>query len=157
MCWLPKDGRAYHRISYRSNGHAKGERQWSLNPELPLGSIEIDVQEYSVLGKATELPIQVKEGDDNEVSEDVRLRYRYIDLRREKMQKIMKLRSSYSHALRQAFIDRDFVEVETPILSKATMEGARLPGSITFPTWQILCTPSKSSAIQTITDGRWCG
>lgn len=106
-------------------GTLKERNSKSVNPELPLGTIEIDVQEYSVLGKATELPIQVKEVDGNDVSEDVRLRYRYLDLRREKMQKIMRLRSSYSHALRQAFIDRDFVEVETPILSKATMEGAR--------------------------------
>lgn len=106
-------------------GTLKERNGKSINPELPLGTIEIDVQEYSILGKANELPIQVKEGDDNEVSEEIRLRYRYIDLRREKMQKIMKLRSSYSHSLRKAFIDRDFVEVETPILSKATMEGAR--------------------------------
>jgi len=106
-------------------GTLKERNSKSVNPELPLGTIEIDVQEYSVLGKATELPIQVKEVDGNDVSEDVRLRYRYLDLRRENMQKIIRLRSSYSHALRQAFIDRDFVEVETPILSKATMEGAR--------------------------------
>lgn len=102
---------------------ARGDK--SVNPDLPLGTIEIDVQEYVVLGKATELPIQVKETGDNETTEDIRLRYRYLDLRREKMQKIMKLRSLYSHALRQAFIERDFTEVETPILSKATMEGAR--------------------------------
>lgn len=106
-------------------GVIKQRNAKSINPELPLGTIEIDVQEYSVLGKATELPIQVKEVEGNEVSEDVRLRYRYLDLRRQKMQKIIKLRSIYSHALRQAFIDKEFVEVETPILSKATMEGAR--------------------------------
>jgi len=107
------------------SGPIKERNSKSINPDLPLGTIEIDVQEYVVLGKATELPIQVKETDDNETSEDIRLKYRYLDLRREKMQKIVRLRSSYSHALRQAFIDRDFIEVETPILSKATMEGAR--------------------------------
>lgn len=106
-------------------GIIKARNEKSINPELPLGTIEIDVQEYTVLGKAKELPIQVKEVEGNDVSEDIRLKYRYLDLRREKMQKIMKLRSQYSHALRQGFIDRDFVEVETPILSKATMEGAR--------------------------------
>lgn len=106
-------------------GTLKERSSKSINPDLSLGTIEIDVEKYSVLGKATELPIQVKETEGNEVSEDIRLKYRYIDLRRDKMQKIMRLRSSYSHALRQAFIDRDFVEVETPILSKATMEGAR--------------------------------
>ena len=106
-------------------GIIKKRSDKSVNPELPLGTIEIDVQEYLVLGKAKELPIQVKEVSGNEVAEEIRLKYRYLDLRREKMQKIMKLRSTYSHALRQGFIDRDFVEVDTPILSKATMEGAR--------------------------------
>ncbi|MFH2085735.1 MAG: amino acid--tRNA ligase-related protein [bacterium] len=106
-------------------GILKERNDKSINPELPLGTIEIDVQEYVVAGKATELPIHVKEAGGNDVSEDIRLRYRYLDLRRDHMQKIMRLRSIYSHTLRQAFIDRDFVEVETPILSKATMEGAR--------------------------------
>lgn len=106
-------------------GVIKERSSKSINLELPLGTIEVDVEEYSVLSKATQLPIQVRETEDNEVSEDVRLRYRYIDMRRKKMQKIIRLRSSYSHALRQALVDRDFVEVETPILSKATMEGAR--------------------------------
>jgi aspartyl-tRNA synthetase len=106
-------------------GTIKARNEKSINPELPLGAVEIDVQEYTILGKANELPIQVKEVEGNDVSEDIRLKYRYLDLRRVKMQKIMKLRSQYSHALRQGFIDRDFIEVETPILSKATMEGAR--------------------------------
>ena len=106
-------------------GILKERNEKSINSELPLGTIEIDVQEYVVLSKAKELPIQVKEVEGNNVSEDIRLKYRYLDLRREPMQKIMKLRSTYSTSLRQAFIDRDFVEVETPILSKATMEGAR--------------------------------
>lgn len=97
----------------------------SINAELPLGTVEIDVNEYKVLGLATELPIHIKETDDEPVSEEIRLKYRYLDLRRERMQKIMRLRSQYSHELRQAFIDQDFIEVETPILSKATMEGAR--------------------------------
>lgn len=100
----------------------RGERY--VNPELPTGSIEIEVEAYAVLNKATELPIHVK-GDGKDIGEEVRLRYRYLDLRRERMQKIMRLRSSFFHNIREALVKREFTEVETPILSKATMEGAR--------------------------------
>jgi aspartyl-tRNA synthetase len=95
-----------------------------VNKNLPTGTVEVDVASYTVLNKATELPIQV-EGDGKEISEEVRLRYRYLDLRRERMQKILRMRSVYANAIRQAFIKKDFVEIETPLLSKATMEGAR--------------------------------
>lgn len=95
-----------------------------VNQELPTGTIEIEVQEYVVLNIAKELPIQV-EGDGKEVSEEVRLKYRYLDLRRQRMQKIQRLRSDFTRALRDALYAEDFVEIETPMLTKSTKEGAR--------------------------------
>jgi aspartyl-tRNA synthetase len=105
-------------------GEVKKRPEKLINPNLPTGEIEIDVKSYSILNKAAAVPIQVQ-GDGKEMSEEVRLRYRYLDLRRERMQRIMKLRSDYFFALRKALFAEDFTEVETPILSKATMEGAR--------------------------------
>lgn len=95
-----------------------------VNEKIPTGSIEVDVQEYEVLNKAEELPIPI-DGDGLDIREDARLQYRYLDLRRERMRKMLQLRSEFSHAMRQAFVDRDFLDVETPMLTKSTKEGAR--------------------------------
>lgn len=95
-----------------------------VNPQLPTGHLEIDVQEYIVLNKAQELPISVSE-DGTQVNEETRLRYRYLDLRRSRMQKILRMRSEFVQALRESLFSQDFVEVETPLLTKSTKEGAR--------------------------------
>ncbi len=105
-------------------GVVKQRPERMVNKELPTGTIEIDVQEYTILNKAAELPVQV-EGDGYEVSEEVRLRYRYLDLRRERMQKNVRLRSAFTRAISEAFYKRDFVNIETPMLTKSTKEGAR--------------------------------
>ncbi len=108
----------------RLTGQVKQRGEKYINSNLPTGTIEIEVTEYEVLGKATELPLHVQ-GDGLDINEEHRLRYRYLDMRRERMAKTMRLRSAYFHALRQALVSREFCEIETPILSKATMEGAR--------------------------------
>jgi len=95
-----------------------------VNENLPLGAIEVDVQEYEVLNKADELPIPI-DGDGHDIREDARLQYRYLDLRRERMRNMLKLRSEFVNAMRQAFFERDFRDVETPMLTKSTKEGAR--------------------------------
>lgn len=95
-----------------------------VNAELPTGHLELEVQSYEILNKAHELPIPVS-GDGREIKEEQRLKYRYLDLRRDRMHQTLVRRSKFVHALRQALIDREFVEVETPLLTKATMEGAR--------------------------------
>lgn len=105
-------------------GEVKKRPERMINPELATGTVEVDVKEYTVLNKATELPIQI-DTDGLEINEEIRLRYRYLDLRRERMHKILQLRSNYFNAMRQALVKRDFVEVETPVLTKSTMEGAR--------------------------------
>lgn len=105
-------------------GTVKQRPEKMVNPNLPTGSVELDVQSYVILNKAKELPIQV-DGDGLDINEEVRLRYRYLDLRRERMQKIMRLRSKYFQAIREELHKKEFVEVETPLLTKATKEGAR--------------------------------
>jgi len=95
-----------------------------VNTEQPLGKIELDVQSYEVVGAATELPIPI-DGDGYDINEEVRIQYRYLDLRRARLQKMLKMRSDFTHALRLALVEQSFVEVETPLLTKSTKEGAR--------------------------------
>lgn len=105
-------------------GVVKARPERMINKELPTGTVEVDVQEYIILNKATELPIPV-DTDGLEINEEARLRYRYLDLRRERMRKIVKLRSDYTRAIREALYKRNFTEVETPMLTKSTKEGSR--------------------------------
>ncbi len=106
------------------HGVVKKRPEKMVNPNIPTGTVEVSVEDYTILNKAEELPIQL-DTDGHEISEEVRLRYRYVDLRRSRMQKIMRMRSEFVRAIRDGLYKEDFVEVETPILSKATMEGAR--------------------------------
>lgn len=101
------------------------ERPGSMtNAAVTNGSLEVEVESYSILNKAIDLPITVSD-DGREVNEEVRLRYRYLDLRRERMQKIIRLRSEYYRAMRNSLSAQEFTEVETPMLTKSTKEGAR--------------------------------
>ncbi|PIY80943.1 MAG: aspartate--tRNA ligase [Candidatus Pacebacteria bacterium CG_4_10_14_0_8_um_filter_42_14] len=95
-----------------------------VNEKIPTGKIEVDVQSYEILNVAKELPIPV-EGDGYDINEEMRLKYRYLDLRRTRMQKIVRMRSKLARAIREALYERDFTEVETPMLTTATKEGAR--------------------------------
>ena len=95
----------------------------SDNPHLPTGSIEIRAQTLDLLNEATPLPFSIE--DDVQTSESLRLEHRYLDLRRPKMQQLIQLRSQVSHLTRNFLHARQFLEVETPILTKSTPEGAR--------------------------------
>lgn len=95
-----------------------------INDKIPTGQIELEVQSYQILNLAKDLPVSI-DTDGSEISEEVRLKYRYLDLRRERLQKNLQLRSDYVHALRLALQEQHFTEVETPILTKSTKEGAR--------------------------------
>ncbi len=95
-----------------------------VNPHLPTGRVELAVDSYEILSLAQDLPILV-EGDGLDINEEMRLKYRYLDLRRERMNRNLRLRSALLQSLRQELLDQDFVEIETPILSKSTKEGAR--------------------------------
>jgi len=105
-------------------GTVKKRPEKTINENLATGEVEISVSEYKILNKAEELPIQI-DTDGHEISEEVRLKYRYIDLRRERMQRTIRLRSDYTNAIRSSLLKREFVEIETPVLTKSTMEGAR--------------------------------
>jgi aspartyl-tRNA synthetase len=105
-------------------GLVKARPQKMINPDVTTGSVEIEVKSYQVLNVAKELPIQV-DTDGKEINEEVRLRYRYLDLRRERMRKILKLRSDFGYEFRQVLHSHQFTEVETPMLTKSTKEGSR--------------------------------
>ena len=95
----------------------------SENPHLPTGSIEIRAHSLDLLNEAKPLPFSIE--DDVHASESLRLEHRYLDLRRPKMQQLLQLRSQVAHLTRQYFHAQQFIEVETPILTKSTPEGAR--------------------------------
>jgi len=105
-------------------GLVKERPENMVNEKEENGSIEIEVQKFEVLNKSKELPIPIK-SEGLEIKEEARLKYRYIDLRRARMQKNMKLRSDFTREVREFLYNKGFVEVETPILTKSTKEGAR--------------------------------
>ncbi len=93
------------------------------NPKLPTGHVDVMVDKLIILNKAETPPFPIKEKVD--VSEDLRLKYRYLDLRREAMQKNLLLRHQMYQSVRKYFDEQNFVEIETPVLMKSTPEGAR--------------------------------
>lgn len=105
-------------------GEVKQRPDKMVNAELPTGTIEIDVQQYEILNLSKELPIPIDTAG-YEISEENRLQFRYLDLRRQRMQDNLKLRSEYTHIWRNILHENNFVEVETPMLTKSTKEGSR--------------------------------
>ena len=98
------------------------ERQ-SKNPNMPTGDIEIEATELRVLSKSETPPIYIKDNDN--VSEDLRLKYRFLDLRKPSMQNNLVLRSKVAKIVRNYLADNNFIEIETPFLIKPSPEGAR--------------------------------
>ena len=95
----------------------------SKNPNMPTGDIEVFATELKVLNKSETPPIYIK--DDDNVSEELRLKYRYLDLRKPSMQKTLMLRSKVANIVRNYLSQNNFFEIETPFLIKPTPEGAR--------------------------------
>jgi aspartyl-tRNA synthetase len=95
------------------------------NSALPTGAIEIMGDTIVVLSESAPLPFPVDSGNDSEISEEVRLKYRYLDLRREKPSANLRLRSKVTSVIRRAMEDLEFLEIETPYLTRSTPEGAR--------------------------------
>lgn len=93
------------------------------NPNLPTGAVELKVSALTILNTAKTTPFEIK--DDVDVTNDNRLRYRYLDLRRPKMLNNFKLRAKVTHSIRNYLDDLEFIDVETPMLTKSTPEGAR--------------------------------
>ncbi len=95
------------------------------NKEIPTGEIEVVCEKLEVLSEATALPFPVDSGDIGNISEEVRLKYRYLDLRREGPAKNLRLRSKVTTAIREVMSEANFLEIETPYLTRSTPEGAR--------------------------------
>jgi aspartyl-tRNA synthetase len=95
----------------------------TLNPKIETGEVEIAIAEITVLSEARRPPFQI--ADETPVSEDLRLKYRYLDLRRARMQRNMQLRHRVLMAVRRSLDEQGFLDIETPILAKSTPEGAR--------------------------------
>ena len=103
-------------------GTVKQRDEKQVNKNIASGEIEVYAEHIEILSKAKTPPFQVS--DDN-INEDTRLKYRYIDLRRPKLQNILKTRSVINKAVRDFLAEEDFMDIETPVLSKSTPEGAR--------------------------------
>ena len=99
------------------------EAREQANPNLPTGAVELKVEAITVLNTAKTTPFEIKDGI--EANDDTRLRYRYLDLRRPEMFENLKLRAKVTHSIRNYLDELEFIDVETPFLSKSTPEGAR--------------------------------
>ncbi|WP_297774201.1 aspartate--tRNA ligase [uncultured Roseovarius sp.] len=107
----------------RIDGEVKARDEGLVNPRIPTGEIEVFIRDMEILGAAAELPLQVF--GEQEYPEETRLRYRYLDLRREAMQHNMVLRSDVVAAMRRRMWDQGFREFQTPIITASSPEGAR--------------------------------
>ena len=107
----------------RIDGKVLARDESLVNPKLPTGEVEVFIQDIEILGKAEELPMMVF--GDQEYPEETRLKYRYLDLRREKLQTNMKLRSDVVASIRRRMWDQKFREYQTPIITASSPEGAR--------------------------------
>ncbi len=95
-----------------------------VNKDIETGEFEIQAENLEIINEAETLPISINT-DGHEIGEDVRMKYRYIDLRRERLQKNLRMRAKIEKYIRDFLTGKDFVEIETPIISKSTPEGAR--------------------------------
>ncbi len=106
----------------RITGRVRHRPEGTVNPDIPTGEVEVLGQNIEILNKSKTPPFQL---DDEYVQDDIRLRYRYIDLRRPVMLKNMRMRTQMAQTMRRFLDERGFLEIETPMLTKATPEGAR--------------------------------
>ena len=124
-------------------GEVARRPEGNANPNLPTGEVEVVVTDVEILNPAAPLPFQVSDHaeDVGQVGEEARLRYRYLDLRRSPMQRAIRLRSKVSQAARRVLDSHDFVEIETPTLTRSTPEGARdflVPARLAPGSWYAL-------------------
>jgi aspartyl-tRNA synthetase len=113
-------------------GRVRNRPEGTVNPDMPTGQVEVLGLELEVLNAAETPPFQL---DDQDVNEELRLRYRYIDLRRPEMQQKLRLRARVTRDMRTYLDENGFIDVETPIMTRSTPEGARdyLIPSRTYP------------------------
>ncbi len=95
-----------------------------VNPDIETGKIEIEVDDLTIISESKTLPFEI-DTNGTEINEEVRLKYRYLDLRRPRLQRNIKIRSQYLQAVREFLVKENFIEIETPMLTKSTPEGSR--------------------------------
>ncbi len=105
-------------------GLVKQRSDSTINSEIETGSVEIEAQKLVILNKSKTPPFEINK-DTSNVDESVRLKYRYLDLRSARVKKNLKLRSEFIQRVRNFLFDQDFIEIETPLLTKSTPEGSR--------------------------------
>ena len=108
----------------KATGKMREREPGLINPNIPTGKIELVVENLILLNKSEPLPVNTHD-DGEKSSEEMRLKYRYLDLRRPSMQNILKRRSEYYRFIRNFMYDHDFTEITTPILANSSPEGAR--------------------------------
>ena len=108
----------------RASGVVTERGEGLKNPNIASGDVEIVVENLEILNRAETLPIQPF-AEENQAGEDLRFKYRYLDLRRPKMQQMLKKRAEMYRCIHQYMDDRDFIEIQTPILANSSPEGAR--------------------------------
>ncbi|HUK94900.1 MAG TPA: aspartate--tRNA ligase [Gaiellaceae bacterium] len=106
----------------RAEGEVAARAPEAVNPSLPTGEVELQVDELEIVSRSEPLPFQL---DEENLDENVRLRYRYLDLRRERMQQNLRLSATVVSAIRRFMDEHGFLDIWTPNLTKATPEGAR--------------------------------
>ena len=108
----------------RAEGMVRERAAGLKNDKIPTGAVELVVERLTLLNRAETLPIQPF-AEENQAGEDLRFKYRYLDLRRPKMQQMLKKRAEMYQRMHQYMDDRDFIEIQTPILANSSPEGAR--------------------------------
>lgn len=124
-------------------GVVQDRPEGNANPNIATGDIEVEATDIEILNPSAPLPFQVSDHaeDAGNVSEEIRLRYRYLDLRRSYEQKAIRLRAKANQVARRVLDERDFVEIETPTLTRSTPEGARdfiVPARLSPGSWYAL-------------------
>jgi aspartyl-tRNA synthetase len=128
----------------------------AVNKELATGEIEIHADELEIISKAKPLPFEIFDAHKEEEDEELRLKYRFLELRREKLKNNILFRARMVKYIRDYVEARNFVEINTPILTVSSPEGARdFFGAVSTPPGQILCPASVAAAVQTIAHGGW--
>ena len=105
-------------------GIVKKRAENLINPKLPTGTVEVEAKELQVISRADDLPLEIKL-DGRDIKEELRLKYRYLDIRRPRLAYNLRMRGKIFNFVREFLSKEGFVEIETPILTKATPEGAR--------------------------------
>ncbi len=140
-----------HEFVLRISGLVRARPEGTVNPNLPTGEIEVLAKQIEILNAAATPPFLI---DDDTINENIRLTYRYLDLRREPMQKNMALRYRMAKSMRDYLDSHGFMEVETPMLTRSTPEGAR---DYLVPSRRarrhVLCAAAVAAVVQAAADG----